>query len=131
MPDFGIKWQNDLTFDPDGFSPRMLGEGGEKILTGHGIVSAAECKPVRVRYRVVVERGWGGALTARGSLHGSPAGLLPIWLEPDAVLRLETGVRLDISVTDLINTTAEFESTGTVSDKLLSPTSRSRCSPRR
>ncbi|PJI55839.1 hypothetical protein CTI14_01550 [Methylobacterium radiotolerans] len=109
----------------------MLGEGEEKILTGHGIVSAAECKPVRVRYRVVVEREWDGALTARGSIHGNPAGLLPIWLEPDAVLRLKTGVRLDISVTDLINTMAEFESTGMVSDNLLSPTSRSRRSPRR
>lgn len=108
----------------------MVREGVEKVLTGRGVVSAAECAPVRVRYRVVVERGWDGALTARGTLHGKPEGLLPIWLEPDAVLRLERGNRLDISLTDLIDKTAEFESTGTVSDNLLRPTSRSRRSPR-
>ena len=104
----------------------MVREGEEKILTGLGTVSANGCEPVRVRYRVVIERGRDSELTARGTLRGSPVGLMPIWLEPDAVLRLGRSVRLDISVTDLIGTTAEFESTGMVPEKLMSSTSRSR-----
>ena len=82
-------------------------------LTGRGLVSAEGCGTVRVRYRVVVERRQGG-LYAYGDLHGSHAGLRPIWLEPDAQLRLKTGRRLDISLTDLVGDTAEFESTGDI-----------------
>ncbi|GEP05966.1 hypothetical protein [Methylobacterium oxalidis] len=85
-----------------------------QTLTGRGHVSAAGCEPVRVRYRVVVERRE-GSLFAHGTLVGSPVGLRPIWLEPDAVLRLKNGRRIDISVTDLVGETAEFESTGLLS----------------
>ncbi|MHB2206748.1 hypothetical protein [Methylobacterium sp. CM6257] len=68
---------------------------------------------MRVRYRVVVERRDGG-IVAYGNLYGSYAGLRPIWLEPDAQLRLANGRRLNISVTDLIGDVADFESTGPV-----------------
>ena len=76
-------------------------------------MSAEGCEAVRVRYRVVVERREGGVV-AYGNLYGSYAGLRPVWLEPDAQLRLSNGRRLNISVTDLIGDTAEFESTGPV-----------------
>ena len=82
-------------------------------LTGRGLLSAEGCETVRVRYRVVVERRDAG-LVAYGNLHGSHAGLRPIWLEPDAQLRLKTGRRLEISLTDLVGDTAEFESTGAI-----------------
>ena len=84
-----------------------------KTLTGRGLVSAEGCEPVRVRYRVEIERRDGG-LVAHGTLHGNHAGLRPIWLEPDAHLRLKNGRRLDISLTDLIGDAAEFEGTGPV-----------------
>ncbi|MCJ2053239.1 hypothetical protein [Methylobacterium sp. J-070] len=84
-----------------------------KTLTGRGLVSAEGCGSARVRYRVVVERREGG-IVAFGTLNGSHAGLRPIWLEPDAQLRLANGRRLNISITDLIGDTAEFESTGPV-----------------
>ncbi|KAA0124873.1 hypothetical protein CIW48_06530 [Methylobacterium sp. P1-11] len=84
-----------------------------KTLTGRGLVSAEGCESARVRYRLVVERR-GGGLVAYGNLYGSYAGLRPIWLEPDAQLRLSNGRRLNISVTDLVGEVAEFESTGPV-----------------
>ena len=84
-----------------------------KTLTGRGLVSAEGCESARVRYRLVVERREGG-LVAYGNLYGSYAGLRPIWLEPDAQLRLSNGRRLNISVTDLVGEVAEFESTGPV-----------------
>lgn len=61
----------------------------------------------------MVERREGG-IVAYGNLYGSSAGLRPIWLEPDAQLRLSNGRRLNISVTDLVGDVAEFESTGPV-----------------
>lgn len=82
-------------------------------LTGRGLVSAEGCEPVRVRYRVKVERTPDGVV-AHGTLHGSHAGLRPIWLEPEAQLRLKNGRRLDISLTDLVGDVAEFESIGPV-----------------
>ena len=84
-----------------------------KTLTGRGLVSAEGCGSVRVRYRIVVERREGGVV-AYGSLHGGYANLRPIWLEPDAQLRLANGRRLNISITDLVGDTAEFESTGPI-----------------
>jgi hypothetical protein len=84
-----------------------------KTLAGRGLVSADGCGPVRVRYRVVIERRADGVV-AYGTLHGSHANLRPIWLEPDAQLRLANGRRLNISVTDLVDDVAEFESTGPV-----------------
>ena len=84
-----------------------------KTLTGRGLVSAEGCGSVRVRYRVVVERREGG-VSAYGMLYGSHANLRPIWLEPDAQLRLANGRRLSISVTDLVGDAAEFECTGPV-----------------
>lgn len=84
-----------------------------KTLTGRGFVSAEGCGSVRVRYRVVVERR-GGDTIAHGNLYGSYSNLRPIWLEPDAQLRLANGRRLNISVTDLVGDIAEFESTGPV-----------------
>ncbi len=84
-----------------------------KTLTGRGLVSADGCDAVRVRYRVVVERRENGVV-AHGNLHGSYINLRPIWLEPDAQLRLANGRRLNISVTDLIGDVAEFESTGPI-----------------
>lgn len=85
-----------------------------QTLTGRGHVSAEGCETVRVRYRVIVERR-GGVLAAHGTLVGSHAGLRPIWLQPDAVLRLKSGRRIDVSLTDLVGDEAEFESTGLVS----------------
>ncbi|MCJ2133618.1 hypothetical protein MKK69_05970 [Methylobacterium sp. J-026] len=84
-----------------------------KTLTGRGLVSAEGCGPARVRYRIIVERRADG-IVAYGNLHGSYAHLRPIWLEPDAQLRLANGRRLNISLTDLIGDTADFESTGPV-----------------
>lgn len=84
-----------------------------ETLTGRGLVSAEGCQTVRVRYRVLVERRR-DALVAHGNLHGRHAGLRPIWLEPDAQLRLENGRRLDIALTDLIGDVAEFEGTGPI-----------------
>lgn len=84
-----------------------------QTLTGRGLVTAEGCEAVRVRYRVVVERRQ-GSVVARGELHGSHAGLYPIWLEPDAQLRLKNGRRLDISLTDLVGDAADFESTGPI-----------------
>ncbi|GLS45492.1 hypothetical protein GCM10007884_34830 [Methylobacterium brachythecii] len=71
---------------------------------------------MRVRYRVVVERRE-GIVVASGTLTGSHASLMPIWLIPDSTLRLKNGRRIDISITDLVGDIAEFESTG-----LFSPT---------
>lgn len=84
-----------------------------ETLAGRGHVSAEGHEPVRVRYKVVIERRE-GAVTARGRLVGSHAGLRPIWLIPDAVLRLKNGRRIDVSLTDLVGDVAEFESTGPV-----------------
>ena len=86
-----------------------------QTLTGRGHVSAEGCETVRVRYRVVIERRH-GILVAHGTLIGSHAGLRPIWLEPDSTLRLKTGRRIDISLTDLVGDSAEFESTGVLVD---------------
>lgn len=79
-------------------------------LTGRGIVAAEGCEPVRVRYRVLIERRR-NAVFAHGTLCGSHAGLRPIWLEPDSSLRLKTGRTIPISLTDLVGDVAEFEST--------------------
>ena len=84
-----------------------------QTLTGRGTVSAEGCGTVRVRYRMIVERR-DSTVTAHGSLHGSHAGLRPIWLMPDSTLRLKTARTLAISITDLVGDTAEFESTGPV-----------------
>ncbi|MGH1591279.1 hypothetical protein ACRBEV_26590 [Methylobacterium phyllosphaerae] len=84
-----------------------------KTLTGRGLVSAEGCEPVRVRYRIVVERRDGGVV-AYGNLYGRHAALRPVWLEPDAQLRLSSGRRLNMSLTDLVGDVAEFESTGPV-----------------
>ena len=84
-----------------------------KTLTGRGLVSAEGCGSARVRYRVVVERRE-GAMVAYGNLYGSHASLRPIWLEPDAQLRMGNGRRLGISITDLVNDIAEFEAIGPV-----------------
>ena len=86
-----------------------------ETITGRGLVSAQGCDAVRVRYRMVAERGPDGLLF-RGSLTGRHAGLRPIWLEPDAQLRLKTGRLLPISLTDLVGDVAEFETVGAVSD---------------
>lgn len=85
-----------------------------QTLTGRGHVSAAGIEAVRVRYKVVVERRE-GAVRAYGTLTGAHAAMLPIWLIPDSVLRLKTGHRIDISMTDLVGDVAEFESVGPVS----------------
>lgn len=82
-----------------------------QTLTGRGHLSAEGCETVRVRYRVIVERR-DGAVVAHGTLVGSHAGLRPIWLQPDSVLRLKSGRRIDVSLTDLVGDEAEFESTG-------------------
>ena len=82
-----------------------------QTLTGRGHLSAEGCETVRVRYRVIVERR-DGTVVAHGTLVGSHAGLRPIWLQPDSVLRLKSGRRIDVSLTDLVGDEAEFESTG-------------------
>lgn len=81
-----------------------------KTLTGRGIVEAEGRGSVRVRYKVVIERREGG-LVAHGLLTGQHAALYPIWLVPDCVLKLKSGRRIEISITDLVGDTAEFEST--------------------
>jgi hypothetical protein len=88
-------------------------EHDPKVSTGRGIVLAEGCEPVRVRYRLVIERRPDGHF-AHGTLTGRRSGLWPIWLEPDAQLRLKNGRTFAISVTDLIGDVAEFESTGIV-----------------
>lgn len=84
-----------------------------ETLTGRGTVTAEDCVTVRVRYRIMVERRE-TVIVAHGTLHGSHAGLRPIWLQPDSVLRLKSGRTLAISITDLVGDVAEFESTGAV-----------------
>ena len=84
-----------------------------ETLTGRGLVSAEGCEAVRVRYRVLIAQRRDGLL-AHGNLYGNHAGLRPIWLEPDAQLRLKNGRRLDIALTDLVGDVAEFESTGPI-----------------
>lgn len=84
-----------------------------KTLTGRGLVSAEGCESARVRYRVIVEQRDGG-IVAYGTLYGTHSSLRPIWLEPDAQLRLANGRRLNISVTDLVHDTAEFEGIGSI-----------------
>lgn len=86
-------------------------EDGPNIHTGRGVVTAEGCDSVRVRYRIVVGQGIEGPM-AHGTLTGRHAGLWPIWLEPDAQLRLKNGRSVAISVTDLVGDVAEFESTG-------------------
>lgn len=88
-------------------------DDGPNIHTGRGVVLAEGCEPVRVRYRVVIEHRPDGAF-AHGTLTGRHAGLWPIWLEPDAQLRLKNGRSFAVSVTDLVGDIAEFESTGPV-----------------
>lgn len=90
-------------------------EDPQETLTGRGLVSAEGCEAVRVRYRVFVDSGPDGS-SARGTLTGRHAGLRPIWLEPDAQLRLKSGKILPISVTDLVGDVAEFETVGPVPD---------------
>jgi hypothetical protein len=84
-------------------------------LTGRGLVSAEGYEPVRVRYRIVIEKHPDGQF-AHGTLIGRHAGLRPIWLVPDALLRLKTGRTLPISLTDLVGDIAEFETTAPVPD---------------
>lgn len=84
-----------------------------ETLTGRGLVWADGCEAVRVGYRVLIERSQDG-LVAHGRLRGSHAGLRPIWLEPDAQLRLKNGRRLDIALTDLVGDVADFESIGPI-----------------
>lgn len=88
-------------------------EHDPQVSTGRGLVQAEGCEPVRVRYRLVVERRPDGPF-AHGTLIGRHSGLWPIWLEPDAHLRLKNGRSLAISLTDLVGDVAEFESTGPV-----------------
>ena len=76
-----------------------------QTLSGRGLVSAEGVDAVRVRYRVVIERR-DGLVAASGTLIGNPAGLHPIWLIPDATLRLKDGRQIAISGTDLIGDTA-------------------------
>ena len=90
-------------------------EGSIHTITGRGLVSAEGCEPVRVRYRLIIDRG-AGEVTIRGTLTGRHAGLRPIWLEPDAQLRLKTGRTLAVSLTDLVGDVAEFETVGPVPD---------------
>lgn len=85
-----------------------------QTLTGRGHVSTEGVEAVRVRYRVVIERRE-GSIVASGTLAGNHASLKPVWLVPDATLRLKNGRRLEISITDLVGDLAEFESTGPVS----------------
>ncbi|MGC5779218.1 hypothetical protein J4O73_10800 [Methylobacterium sp. NFXW15] len=90
-------------------------EDASNIHVGRGVVLAEGCESVRVRYRIVIEkRADGPAVT--GTLTGRHAGLFPIWLEPDAQLRLKNGRSFAISLTDLVGDVAEFESTGPAPD---------------
>ncbi len=88
-------------------------EDGPNIHTGRGVVIAEGCESVRVRYRIVLETRPDGPM-AHGTLTGRHAGLRPIWLEPDAQLRVKSGRSFAISITDLVGDVAEFESTGPV-----------------
>ena len=82
-----------------------------KTLTGRGLSRRKAADP---RAFVIAWSSSGGkaGVVAYGNLYGSHVGLRPIWLEPDAQLRLANGRRLNISITDLVNDTAEFEGIG-------------------
>ena len=84
-----------------------------QVLGGRGSVSAEGIEPVKVRYKLVVERR-GGVVLTHGTLTGSHAALRPIWLTPDSTLHLKSGQAVPISVTDLDGETAEFEGTGPI-----------------
>lgn len=84
-----------------------------KVVNGRGAVSAEGLEPIKIRYKVVVERR-DGAVIAHGSITGSHAALRPFWLTPDATLHLQDGRQIEVSLTDLVDDTAEFESTGRV-----------------
>lgn len=88
-------------------------EDASRTLVGRGIVSAEGCDAVRVRYRLVLAQTTEGP-SAHGTLTGRHGGLRPIWLEPDATLRIKSGRTLAISLTDLVGDVAEFEVTGPV-----------------
>ncbi|WP_232628477.1 hypothetical protein [Methylobacterium sp. Leaf118] len=81
-----------------------------QVSTGRGSVSAEGIAPVKVRYKLVVERR-AGTVLAHGTLAGTHAALRPIWLTPDATLHLKTGRTVAISVTDLSGDVADFEGT--------------------
>lgn len=84
-----------------------------QVLSGRGSLSAEGIEPVKIRYKVRIERR-DGAVLARGSVTGSHAALRPLWLTPDSTLHLKDGRALPVSLTDLVGETAEFESTGPV-----------------
>ncbi|MBD8907378.1 hypothetical protein [Methylorubrum zatmanii] len=81
-----------------------------QVLSGRGALSAEGIEPVKVRYKVKIERR-DGSILARGSVTGSRAALHPLWLTPDSTLQLKDGRQLAVSLTDLVGDTAEFEST--------------------
>jgi hypothetical protein len=85
-----------------------------QTVTGLGHVSAEGIDAVRVRYRLIIERR-DGMVVGSGTLSGLHDKLRPIWLKPDATLRLKSGKRVEISITDLVGDLAEFESTGKLS----------------
>lgn len=84
-----------------------------KVLNGRGAVSAEGLEPIKIRYKVVIERR-DGIVFAHGSLTGRHAALRPFWLTPDATLHLQDGGQIEVSLTDLVEDTAEFESTGRI-----------------
>lgn len=81
-----------------------------QVLSGRGALSADGIEPVKVRYKLVVERR-DGIVLAHGSVTGRHAALHPLWLTPDATLQLKDARLLAVSLTDLVGDTAEFEST--------------------
>ncbi|CAO4147123.1 Copper-binding protein [Methylorubrum thiocyanatum] len=81
-----------------------------QVLSGRGALSAVGIEPVKVRYKLVIERR-NGSVLAHGSVTGRHAALHPLWLTPDATLQLKDTRLLAVSLTDLVGDTAEFEST--------------------
>ncbi|CAO4165862.1 hypothetical protein [Methylorubrum populi] len=81
-----------------------------QVLSGRGALSAVGIEPIKVRYKVKIERR-DGIVLARGTVTGSRAALYPLWLTPDSTLQLKDGRRIAVSLTDLVGETAEFEST--------------------
>lgn len=87
-----------------------------QVLSGRGALSADGIEPVKVRYKVKIERR-DGVVRAHGSVIGTHAALRPLWLIPDTTLHLKDGRRIAVSLTDLVGETAEFESTEPVAPR--------------
>lgn len=78
-----------------------------KTLSGDGQILAAGLNPARVRYVLNLEEQC-GEVACHGTLRGTHAALVPMWLTPSVVLRLQDAQRVLISITALEGKLAVF-----------------------